>query len=465
MNYRTRFPAGSRPVETALVGAGAFGRSFLGQGRRMALMNARIAVDREASIAAAAFIAVGVPAGDIAQCATPEQASAAWQAGRHVAAGRLDTVLHLPFDILVEASGHPEAGAVMAHTALEAGKHVALVSKEVDSVVGGLLSARAEAQGVVCTPVDGDQPALLIDLVTWAETLGMEVIAAGKSSEYDFVYDPATGRITTEAGVSDVPDFGSVWDIGGRPVAEVLAQRVAMARLPTVAVPDLCEMAVVANVTGLTPDVPGFHAPIIRISEIPEVFDLASQGGILAGPRRVDVFNCLRLPHETSFAGGVFVTVRCTDAETWRLLEGKGHIVSRTGTCGLIYLPRHLLGLEAPISVLDAVLHQVSVAGRVTPSLDLVARATADLPAGHMLAMGGHHHSIADVAPELIPAAPLADGQPAPFYLIANRSLRRAVPRGQAITFADVATPEDAPLLLLRREQDALFPAAAMGTR
>jgi len=423
-------------------------------------MNARIAVDRDAAIAAAAFAAIGVPDAEVASCGTPEEASAAWNAGRCIATGSLDAVLHLPFDILVEASGHPEAGAAMARSAIEHGKHVALVSKEVDSVVGGLLSARAEARDVVCTPVDGDQPALLIDLVTWAETLGMEVIAAGKSSEYDFVYDPETGRITTEAGVAEVPEFGEVWELGSGPVAETLARRTAMARLPTVAVPDLCEMAVVANATGLVPDVPGFHAPILRVTEIPTAFDVAQEGGILAGSRRIDVFNCLRLPHETSFAGGVFVTVRCTDADTWALLKGKGHVVSRSGTCGLVYLPRHLLGLEAPISVLDAVLHRVSVAGRVTPRVDLVARATADLPEGHMLAMGGHHHSIADVAPELLPAAPLHADRPAPFYLISNRTLRRPVRKGQAITFADVAIPEDAPLLRLRREQDALFPVA-----
>jgi predicted homoserine dehydrogenase-like protein len=457
MNYHTRFPAGSRPAETALVGAGAFGRSFLAQGRRMALMNARIAVDRQADIAAAAFAAVGWPDSAIAICTTPAEAAAAWNAGHAVAAARLDVVLDLPFDILVEASGHPEAGATMAMAAITAGKHVALVSKEVDSVVGPLLAARAAERGLVCTPVDGDQPSLLIDLVTWAETLGLDILAAGKSSEYDFVYDPATGRISTEAGSADVPDFDAVWTLGDRPVAEVLATRQALAKLPTVAVPDLCEMAVVANATGLDPDRAGFHAPIIRVCEVPTVFDLAAQGGILAGTRRIDVFNCLRLPHETSFAGGVFVTVRCTDAETWRVLEGKGHILSRSGNAGLVYLPRHLLGIEAPISVLNAVLHRTSSAGAVTPRVDLVARAAADFPAGHHLTMGGHHHSITGVTPELIPAGPLDGERPAPFYLLANRTLRRAVQAGAPICLADLDLSADIPLLRLRREQDALF--------
>jgi len=236
-------------------------------------------VDREAAIAAAAFAAVGVPAGEISCCVTAAEAAAAWRAGRCIAASRLETVLDLPFDILVEASGQPEAGAEMADAAIAHGKHVALVSKEVDSVVGPLLAARAQAKGLVCTPVDGDQPSLLIDLVTWAETLGMEILAAGKSSEYDFVYDPDRGCVTTEAGAAAAPGFGALWELGDRPIAEVQALRAAMLRLPTVAVPDLCEMGLVANATGLRPDVPGFHAPILRIREVPMAFDTAAGSG------------------------------------------------------------------------------------------------------------------------------------------------------------------------------------------
>ena len=367
MNYHDFYPKDAKPVETALVGAGAFGRSFLGQGRRMSLMNARIAVDREATVAAQAFRDAGVPKEEIALCDTAAEAKAAWRNGHSIAAARLDILLDLPFDILVEASGQPEAGAVMAAAALDHGKHVALVSKEIDSVVGPLLAARAAQRGLICTPVDGDQPSLLINLVTWAETLGMEIIAAGKSSEYDFVYDPAAKCITTDVGKVSAPGFDEVWMIGERNLAETLRQRAEKVALPRVAVPDLCEMGLVANACDLTPDVPGFHAPIVRVQEVPTVFDTKDEGGILGGTRRIDVFNCLRLQNEVSFAGGVFVTVRCSDMSTWEILRGKGHMLSRSGRCGLIWLPRHLLGLEAPISVLDAVLHKRSSAGSVRP--------------------------------------------------------------------------------------------------
>jgi predicted homoserine dehydrogenase-like protein len=422
----------------------------------MRRMNARIAIDRDATIAAEAFRAAGVPEAEIAFCATAGEAAEAWRNGRSIAAASLDPVLDLPFDVLVEASGQPEAGAVMAAAAIAHGKHVALVSKEVDSVVGPWLAATAAAKGLVCTPVDGDQPSLLINLVTWAETLDLEIIAAGKSSEYDFVYDPATQMISTEAGMQKVPEFESVWSIGERDVAPVLAARKEMVALPTVAVPDLCEMGVVANACGLMPDVPGFHAPIVRVQEVATVFDTMTEGGILRGTRRIDVFNCLRLPDEISFAGGVFVTVRCNDEKTWEVLRGKGHILSRTARSGLIWLPRHLLGLEAPISVLDAALHGRSSAGSARPHVDLVGRAGTALPAGHELAMGGHHHNIPDIAPELVPAAPLADDRPVPFYLLANRRLRRPVRAGALILLGDIEI-EGSTLLEMRRAQDAMF--------
>jgi predicted homoserine dehydrogenase-like protein len=98
---RLEFPRALRrhhqPIETCLVGSGGFGRSYLAQARRIRLVNARIAVDVTAEAAGRAFAAAGIAPCEIALCETPAEARAAWAAGRHVAAGRLETVLDLPF--------------------------------------------------------------------------------------------------------------------------------------------------------------------------------------------------------------------------------------------------------------------------------------------------------------------------------------------------------------------------------
>lgn len=459
MNFHRYFSVDRPPVETCVIGTGGFGRSFLAQGLRVPRMRCRVAVDREAEIAAAALASVGVPPERIRLCSTAAEASAAFAAGDFIAAGDLAAVIHLPVEVVVEATGHPEAGARHARLAIEAGKHLAVVSKELDSVVGPGLARLAAARGRVATPVDGDQPSLLIGLITWAQTLGFDIVAAGKSSEYDFVFDPATGMLSSNGRVVHLPALAEHLSLGERAADEIAAARAQVAAiLPQRAVPDLCELLIVGNATGFLPDRPTLHAPIARISEVPTFLAPTSEGGLLSGEGRIDVFHCLRTPDEPSFAGGVFVVVRCTDRETWDMLAEKGHVVARSGATAMLYLPRHLLGLEAATSILEAALLGASSGGLDTrPHLDLVARATQDLPAGSVLAMGGHHHTIEGAEAELVPAARLEPHAPAPFYLAANRRLLRDVPRGRVIAMADIEVPDDSELLALRRLQDAAF--------
>jgi predicted homoserine dehydrogenase-like protein len=461
MNHHTYFAAGpdTRPVECCIVGTGGFGRSFLAQSRLVPLLQTRVAIDMTTRIAAEALASVGIPDDQIAICANAQDAARAWAEGRFLAADDLETVLGLPLDVIVEATGHPEAGARHARLSVDAGRHVALVTKETDSVVGPGLAHRARRQGRIVTPVDGDQPSLLIGLTSWAEVLGLEILAAGKSSEYDFVFDPETGSLTSNGRTVAAPDFAPWLHLGDRDSDEVAAGRAAAAAaLPQRAVPDLCELTVVANATNLVPDRPDLHAPIARIGEVADFFSRREDGGLLTRSGCLDVFHCLRLPGEVSFAGGVFVVVTTPDRETWAMLAEKGHIVSRSGRTALIYLPRHLLGVEVATSILEAGLKSVSSgAAEPRPRIDLAAHADKDIPEGTMLTARGHHHTIDGVSGRMVPAAPFGPEAPAPYYLAANRPLARAVRKGQLIRGADLGLDEGSELLALRREQDAIF--------
>ena len=459
MNYHDYYAKAERPVETCVVGTGGFGQSFLAQAQRVPLMNARIAVDLTAESAAAGLKGAGVDPRKIQLCESARDAKAAWERGDAIAAKDLALVSELPFDVIVEATGQPMAAAHHALIAVEAGKHLALVTKELDSVVGPGLKALAAERGRVVTTVDGDQPSLLIGLATWAEVMGFHIIAAGKSSEYDFVFDPASRHLVSNERSADDVDLEGHWHLGERDVSEILAARSsAIAGFPQRAVPDLCELMVVANATGLQPDRLDLHAPLARINEVPTIFSQRADGGILSGDRRLDVFHCLRKPDEISFAGGVFVVVRCDDAKSWDMLAQKGHIVSRTGSTAMVFLPRHLLGLEAATSILDAAIHQTSGYGsNYRPHYDLVAVATEDLPAGTVLSMGGHHHTISGVTAEFRPAGPLTANAPAPFYLAADCRLTAPVLKGHEIRLGDLELQETLALMKLRREQDARF--------
>lgn len=426
MDFTTLFrPAAERPVRAALLGCGEFGLSFIAQARRITGIEVVAALDLDTARPAAALRADGIAH---RRCDDSPAIRAAQAAGELALTQSIEELLAAgPLDVVVEATGHPEAAARHALAAIAAGVNVAMVSKEAECVVGPLLAAKARAAGLCWTLVEGDQPALLVSLVSWARTLGLPIIAAGKSSEYDFVFDPATGRTTWLGESVDSPALAGFWALGEDLPAVLAARARALASLPLRTVPDFCEMALVANATGLLPSRPDFHAPLARTTELPDIY---GPGGVLrAGEAGVlDVFNMLRRPEETSFAGGVFVVVELADARTGALFRGKGIPVSRDGRRALVYNPSHLLGVEAPLSAMAAGRLRHGVPGEgYRPVADLAARATADLPAGHVLAIEGTRHAVPGLAPVLLPAAAARGEAPAPYYLAAGRDRKSVV--------------------------------------
>ena len=214
----------------------------------------------------------------------------------------------------------------------------------------------------------------------------------------------------------------------------------------------------VANATGLVPDVPEFHAPIARTPEIADVLVPAEMGGVLHGGGRVDVVNSLRRPDEAGFAGGVFVVVRCEDRKTWEVLRAKGHVVSRSGNAAMIYRPSHLLGVESATTVLSAVLHgRSSGPDDIQPRFDVVGKTNKRLKAGTILEATGHHHQIDGVDGLLLPARAATGANPIPFYLMAGNLLRRDIAAGAVITADMVAPPKESRLWGLRRELEETF--------
>jgi predicted homoserine dehydrogenase-like protein len=451
--------ARKKTVRALVIGAGEYGFSFVFQARRTQGMEVSAIHARKVERGVAAFRNAGLPEEAIKLCQTLHEAKAALEAGKVVVSDDALMLIQLPIDIVVEATGAPEAAAVHAEAALGGGKHVAMVSKEADCVVGPLFQRRAKAAGLVYTPVDGDQPSLLMQLVLWARLIGLEVLCAGKASEYDFVYDPTAKRVASLDRSVDVRNLDALWDLGERDARRVVEARAgALAAIPQRTVPDLVEMGLVANACGLSVDAPAFHAPIVRTPEVADVLVPLAMGGILGKGGVVDVVNSLRRPDEASLAGGVFVVVRCEDRRTWEVLRAKGHVVSRSEEAAMIYRPSHLLGVESATTVLAAVLHgHSSGPDDVLPRFDVVGRTTKPLPAGTVLAATGHHHEIDGVEGLLLPARKAEGTNPIPFYMMAGNSLVREVPVGAIITADMLSPPKVSRLWALRRELEEAF--------
>ena len=216
-------------------------------------------------------------------------------------------------------------------------------------------------------------------------------------------------------------------------------------------------MAIVINSTGYDYDAPRMHAPIARIIEMPEIMCGRADGGILQKEGVIDMVNCLRRADEMSFAGGVFVIIKCPERKTWQFLKKKGHLVNRSGTHAMILRPYHLLGVETVTSVLTASHLKLSTGGKdPKPRVDVGVRAIRTLPQGHRLAME-YDHSIAGVMPELLPAEKMVSDNPIPYYMAAGNSLKHTVEEGRLLTYGMIDHDPKSCLWKLRQEQDELF--------
>ncbi|WP_261167235.1 homoserine dehydrogenase [Microbacterium sp. Marseille-Q6965] len=434
--------ARTRPLtRIALTGAhGGYGRTFLAQLTRTPEIWPSVLIDPDIEGVRTMLDELGIPAETVAVSDEPSRTAGAVADGRIVVVPGHAAVAWDGIDVLVEACGRVPQGYGYAAAALDNDVHVVMVSKEVDTVTGPELAARAAERGLSYLPGDGDQPANLLRLVDWVSQVGLEIVAIGKSGEYDIVFDPSTGR-ATQAGVEvDASELADLLELGDDPAATLERRAAAVSRLKRAAAADSCEMTVVATRTGTVADIEGMRYPVARIAELADVYAERDRGGIRAREGIVDVFSALRLPGEASFAGGVFAVVRTGDPVTWETLRGKGHVLSRDGRYACIYWPYHYMGVETPLTVHAAMDGVASPAPRW--STLLAARADSDLAAGTEFAVAGHHHEIAGVAPVMLDAV---EGV-APYYLLDGARLTRDVPAGELIHLGDVEGV-DAPTL------------------
>lgn len=423
-----------RKSRVGIIGATrGYGYTLLAQIPKVELMELRLISSRHTEECVDVLTGLGYHKDDIIIC---EDKEAIGRAPKDAILIVKDYRLALEADItaLVECTGNTAVSADVSIDALKKGINVYMVSKETDSVCGTMLNQIAAESGSIYSLVNGDQPRNLLDLYSWGKLLGLDIIAAGKASEYDFVWDPDTGEFTYMEGEEkpheNIPGMKEFWHYQGRETLEGRAK--LLENYLAVISADLCEMNLVSNVTGLLPAAPRLNYPIAKISELADIFIPEEDGGILKKTGVVDVFCNLRAPDEASFAGGEFIIVRCENETVWELLKGKGHVVSRNGKYACIYLPYHYMGLETPVSILLGDLMGVGTHEECRQVSVMAGVAQEDIPKGTVLKVHGHHHSIDGLVPELWEKKEAAGI--APFYLLNGMVLTKDVKMGEAVT-------------------------------
>jgi predicted homoserine dehydrogenase-like protein len=287
-------------VCAAVIGAGHFGTAVVTQQKYNPLLKVSIVADKNVDSARNAFIKAEISPELIVYCDNAKEILNAIEEGKYVYTDNAELIMQVPIiDVVCEGTGVPEAGAYLAKAAIESGKHVVMINKECDSVVGPILKKMAQDKGVVYTPVDGDQHGLLMELVEWAKIVGLRVISAGKARDGEFIYDEKNGTVSIAAdgitvhkdyrvGVSKeaakylemIPEGKSEEYVAKR--AEILKD------LPGAGAFDLCEMTILANSTGLAPELAPLRQATLRITELPVAYCSKENGGVFESEGVVD---------------------------------------------------------------------------------------------------------------------------------------------------------------------------------
>lgn len=436
MDY-TNFFTEEKKAKVGIIGATkGYGLTVLSQIKNVEKIQLKAISSRSINDCKNLLISLGYESEKIRECETEKDLSEVSE-DEIVVTTNYELLLKADITSFIECTGNVELGLKASEYALNNGINVYMVSKETDSVCGVYLNKLAYENNRVYALVNGDQPRNAIDLYSWAKINGFKIIAVGKSSEYDFVWDRESGKITYTDGSNkfeDLPNMIDHWRLKGKETLE--GRKELLKDYLGVISADLCEMNLVSNITGFKPANKHLNYPVIKTSELADVFIPEKDGGILKETEVVDVFFQLREKDEASFAGGEFVIVECQNDEVWEMMRSKGHLVSKNGRYACLYEPFHIMGLETPVSILLGDLKGIGTHSECRQVSVMAACAENDLKMGDKLVVAGHHHSIDGVVPALIPISEAKNL--APFYLLNGKTLEKDVNKGEFITLDDV---------------------------
>jgi predicted homoserine dehydrogenase-like protein len=428
-----------RPIRVGLIGAGTFGTQIVAQTCRMKGMRISAIADLQPERGLRALELGGIERGAVRHADTASDIDHAIADDRPAVTTCVDELLASRIDVVIEATGNPEAGARHAWNAIEARKHLVMVTVEADVVVGRLLKERADAAGVLYSLAYGDEPALAAEVCDWARSLGFRVVAAGKGTRFIPEFRTATP--------DDVP---RLYGFSGKDYnAQVFCSFLDGTK-------HAIEMAALANATGLTVDVRGMHFPAVDLGELPDLLCHRRHGGILETEGVVEAISAMRPDWtyvERNLRGGVYAVVKAPNGFAADSLGAYGDIIGmhigKRSRHLLIYRPQHFVGHEAPIGVARMMLSGEPVGFPVGHTCDVVAVAKKRLPVGTTLD-GEGGYCVAGVVER---AAVARAENLVPIGLTGSAEVVREVSAGAALTYDDVRL-RDSFIRELRRQQD-----------
>jgi predicted homoserine dehydrogenase-like protein len=433
--------AAGRPVTVGLIGAGKFGTMFLAQARLTRGLHVLGVAELNVERARTQLQAAGWPP---AQFSAGSLGDAFKQRSTYVAGDAEALIACEGIEVIVEATGIPEAGIKHALGAIAHGKHIVMVNVEADALAGPLLAQKARAAGVVYSLAWGDQPALICEHVDWARAAGFKVIAAGKGTRYEPHYHQSN------------PD--TVWEILDKylNISDRKSINPKMFNSFIDGTKSAIEMTAVCNATGLVPQSGGLTFPPASRFELAEVCKPKSAGGALEKEGVTEVVSSVYrdggdVPHHLAL--GTYVVIEGETDYARRCFREYAMLPDRSGRYAALYRPIHMIGLELGISVASAALRREPTGAPTGFRSDVVAVAKRNLKAGEILDGEGGFCVWGKQTPA---ERSLANGY-LPLGLAQNVRLTRDIAAGVPLYWVDVAHDPNDVAVKVRREMESAF--------
>ncbi|MEE9315162.1 MAG: Gfo/Idh/MocA family oxidoreductase [Rhizobiaceae bacterium] len=413
-----------KPVRVCIIGAGEMGTDLVTAIRQMRGVEIASIVDRRLKTAKPAIKIAGYDDDMGVICEGAGAITKTLEAKRiPIVQDAHEALSHDLVDVVIDATGVPEAGAELGMASLNAGKHLVMMNVEADVTVGAVMQNEAAKRGLVYTVGAGDEPSSVMEMYDWVTALGYPVVAAGKGKNNAFNIDAVPDDYREEAERRNMNPRMLVEFVDGSKT--------------------MVEMCCIANATGLTPDKPGMHGPDCSLEDLHKVLCPVEDGGVLSKK------GCVDFTVGQGVAPGIFVIA---DMSHHRVRERLNDLHLGEGPYYTFYRPYHLTSLEVPLSAARAALYGTSdMKPLPRPVAEVCALAKKDLKAGDTLDFIGEtsYRSWAMRADEARAVGAI------PVGLLDKGKILNDIPRGTLITNKDVAVNKDTPLYRLRAEQDA----------
>jgi predicted homoserine dehydrogenase-like protein len=433
-----------RPVRVGVIGAGKFASMFLAQARTTTGLHLLGLADLATDRARTALERTGWDVS--AQVA--RNFDEARKTGRTAITDDALALIAAKPDVVVEVTGNPASAIRHVLTAFEAGCHVVNVTVEADALAGALIAERARKAGVVYSMAYGDQPALVCEMVDWAEATGFRVVAAGKGTKYLPGYHQSTpDTVWTHFGIT--PEN-----------AAAAGMNPQMFNSFVDGTKSAIEMAAISNATGLNAPHDGLAFPPCGHHDLPLVLRPHAQGGVLEEAGLVEVVSSVEREGRTvvnDLRWGVYVVFEAGSddaraAYTRDCFRDYAMIRDPSGRYAAMYRSHHLVGMELGISIAAAALRNEPTGTPREFRSDVVATAKKPLKPGDMLDGEGGYC----VYGKLMRAEDSLARRALPIGLAHKIKITRPVAQGAAVTWDDVAAADD-DATRFRREMERMF--------